>query len=171
MFGRISFLRAGALCLVTTLTIGTPHNCLAQALGRADEDAFVVRLAVVALIVIAIYFLPTLIAFYRRHPNRWLIFVINTVFGGMGLGWLGSLVWAFRIAHVSEKGSNGGESGLNLFVNDEVRVKLEQDQFRPTSQDDALGQLQKLKSLFSDGVISEDEFSRLKAPLIEKLLS
>lgn len=171
MFGRIFLLRAGALCLVTTFTLGVPHNCLAQALGRADEDAFVVRLAVVALIAIVVFFLPTLIAFYRRHPNRWLIFVINTVFGGTGLGWLGSLVWAFRIAQVSEKGSNGGESGLNLFINDEVRVKLEQDQLGLPGPDDTLGQLQKLKSLFSDGVISEDEFSRLKAPLIEKLLS
>lgn len=34
-----------------------------------------------------LYLLPTLVAFCRRHPNRWLIAAINSVFGLTALGW------------------------------------------------------------------------------------
>lgn len=73
------------------------------------------------------YVIPTVIAFARRHPNRWAILVINVVFGGTGLGWLGSLVWAMSAVHRSPTGNHGGESGLNLFVNDAAVAKADVD--------------------------------------------
>ncbi len=44
-----------------------------------------------AALLIALYFVPSIVAFRRQHPNRWPIFVVNVVFGGTGLGWLGGL--------------------------------------------------------------------------------
>ena len=125
---------------------------------------------IILLIAAVLYFIPTIVAFARHHPNRWIIGVINTVFGGTGLGWLGSLVWALNAAHKSAEGSNGGESGLNLFVNDTKKIEVTQIPTAVQSQDTALDQLQKLKALHEQGIITDDEFSRLKRPLVETLM-
>lgn len=77
------------------------------------------------LIVIGIiYSLPTIIAFHRKHPNRWLIMLVNVVFGTTILGWGIALIWALRIAHTEGSKSSGGESGLNLFANDTKKIEL-----------------------------------------------
>ena len=47
------------------------------------------------LIGIVIYFLPTIIAAVRRHPNVLLIFLVNLLLGWTVIGWAGTLVWAF----------------------------------------------------------------------------
>jgi hypothetical protein len=46
------------------------------------------------LISLLIYFIPTLIAFYKKKRNRDIIFVLNLFLGWTFLGWLGALVWA-----------------------------------------------------------------------------
>ncbi len=48
------------------------------------------------IILLAIYFLPTIIAFNRQHRHRWVILIVNVVFGCTLLGWLVALVWAFN---------------------------------------------------------------------------
>jgi hypothetical protein len=54
-----------------------------------------VFLAIVTLVVA--YFGPFLIACWRRHPRRWLMFLVN-VFGASGIAWVAALVialWRF----------------------------------------------------------------------------
>ncbi|MFI8438457.1 superinfection immunity protein [Streptomyces sp. NPDC079020] len=46
----------------------------------------------------AAYLLPSLIAFNRRTDNRWLVLVINVIFGATFLGWVLALVLALRKA-------------------------------------------------------------------------
>jgi hypothetical protein len=77
-----------------------------------------------AIIALALYLLTTIIAFRRNHPNRWPILIINAVAGLTVLGWFLTLAWALKALHLSDSGSDGGESGLNLFVNDEKRVRV-----------------------------------------------
>lgn len=48
-----------------------------------------------AIFVILIYFVPTFVAFRRRHPQIMAIVVLNLFLGWTFLGWLGALVWAF----------------------------------------------------------------------------
>ena len=110
--------------------------------------------------MLVVYVIPTVIAFARRHPNRWAILVINVVFGGTGLGWLGSLVWAMSAVHRSPTGNHGGESGLNLFANDTVAVKPDTG---------AADQLLRLKRLFDDGVLNETEYQAHRGPLVDRL--
>jgi hypothetical protein len=50
--------------------------------------------AVAGLLSLVLFFLPTIIAFRRDHRNRWVIFLINLVFGVTILGWVGALIWA-----------------------------------------------------------------------------
>ncbi|MCX4970410.1 superinfection immunity protein [Streptomyces sp. NBC_00654] len=48
----------------------------------------------------AVYLLPSLIAFNRRTENRWLVLVINVLFGATFLGWVLALFLALRKAKV-----------------------------------------------------------------------
>ncbi len=51
--------------------------------------------AVVVLVLLTIYFLPTLIALMRHHHNRLAIFILNLLLGWTLLGWIVAMVWAF----------------------------------------------------------------------------
>jgi hypothetical protein len=54
-----------------------------------------------AAIAIAVYFLPTIIAFKRQHAYKGIIAVINIVFGLTGIGWAGAMIWAIFPAEKS----------------------------------------------------------------------
>ncbi len=138
--------------------------------------------------ILAVIFIPTIVAFRRQHPNRWLIFVVNLAFGGTVVGWIAALVWALHYAHISEDGSNGGESGVNLFVNDPVNVRADPtmngDQNRvlagsstndPIASSDhsaaeSVQTLRRLKTLFENGAISAEEYTALKAPILKRYI-
>ena len=55
-----------------------------------------------ALIVLALYLIPALVAYNRQHPNAGAILILNLLLGWTVLGWIVSLVWAstaVRTAH------------------------------------------------------------------------
>lgn len=143
------------------LTSFTP--AIAQAIRDDTELAvFLIAYTVGAGLLIAI---PIFIAFYRKHPNRWVIFVITIIFGATGLGWLIALVWSLSAVHLSPKGSNGGESGLNLFVNDHAEdQKLQVDD--SAADIDTITKLQKLKSLLDDKALTHEEYEVMKVKLL-----
>lgn len=89
-----------------------------------DHFDDLVFIGVVFLIIGAIYVAPTFIAFRRNHPNRWIILVINIAFGGTIIGWGIAMVRAMRAAHRVGDASSGGDSGLNLFINDVRKFRL-----------------------------------------------
>jgi hypothetical protein len=45
-------------------------------------------------LALAIYLIPTIIAFKVRHHYAWVLAIINVIFGFTVLGWLGIFVWA-----------------------------------------------------------------------------
>lgn len=61
-------------------------------------EVFLIVLLVAFLLVL--YFLPTIIATNRNHPNTMPIFIINLFLGMTGLVWVISLAWA--CAHISD---------------------------------------------------------------------
>ncbi len=130
-----------------------------------EEDALIFYAMIVVVICLIFYMIPTIVAFCRTHPNRWLIAVVNITLGGTGLGWLGSLVWALSAVHRSPTGNHGGESGLNMFVNDTQRVVIEE----PPDFDRTSEKLLRLKQLYEAGGLSLDEYQRLREPLIKLL--
>jgi len=134
-----------------------------------SESSFVLMM----LVGLFIFISPTVIAFVRRHPNRWLILGINFCLGATGIVWFGCLIWALQAVHLSDdEGSDGGESGLNIFANDETRVRvvgLESSVVPPHADErpaDPIEKLTQLKKLRDDGALSEEEFSRLKERLL-----
>lgn len=46
-------------------------------------------------IALVIYFIPTIIAAYKKHPQILWIFLINLFFGWSIAGWIIPLLWAF----------------------------------------------------------------------------
>lgn len=72
--------------------------------GRSDPVRMFVRAgisAIVAPIAVAIYIMPTLIAYNRGHRNAVPIFVINLFAGALMLPWIGCLAWALS-SHIEE---------------------------------------------------------------------
>jgi hypothetical protein len=141
---------------------------------------FPVHLLIGMLIFVVIYITPTVIAFRRDHPNRWVIAIINIVFGATLLGWLASLVWSLQAVHLSNQssGSHGGESGLNLFVNDIQQVRIVPEPAGPPQSSFAAGpidiqtavlELERLKKLRRDGDLTEEQFEALKVVLLRRV--
>ncbi len=46
------------------------------------------------LLLIALYFVPTIVAFARKHKNAVAILILNIFLGWTGIGWIGALIWA-----------------------------------------------------------------------------
>lgn len=121
-------------------------------------------LAIFFLIIGIVYIAPSIVAFRRNHPNRWIILVINVVFGGTILGWGIAMVWAMRAAHRIGAVSSGGESGLNLFVNDVKKVQIVDPPPLPATS--PVQELERLHDLLVRGAVSQVEFDSLKAKLL-----
>lgn len=130
----------------------------------SDDLSFVIFLGIGLLIAGIIYILPSIIAFRRSHPNRWIILVINIAFGGTIIGWGIALVWAMRATHRVGSASSGGESGLNLFINDVKKIQVVEPP--PLPQTSLSNELERLHGLFVKGAISQTEFDGLKAKLL-----
>ncbi|UPK38205.1 superinfection immunity protein [Bradyrhizobium sp. 186] len=107
--------------------------------------------------------MPSIVAFRRNHPNRWIILVINVAFGGTIIGWGVAMVWAMRAAHRVDSASSGGESGLNLFINDVRKIQVVDPP--PLPQTSLSHELERLHDLLVRGAISRTEFDGLKAKL------
>lgn len=61
-------------------------------MGAALTD-LAIALAFLAF-VLAIYFIPTMVAMSREHHNRFAILVLNVFLGWTFIGWVIALVWA-----------------------------------------------------------------------------
>ena len=69
-------------------------------------------------LVIAVYLLPSIIAFKVRHHYAWALAAINVVFGATVLGWLGIFVWALIGPRKSALDVMGQPSALGLSKSD-----------------------------------------------------
>lgn len=52
--------------------------------------------AVVALVLLCIYFVPTIVASSRKHADQNAILVLNLFLGWTFVGWVIALVWAVK---------------------------------------------------------------------------
>ena len=130
----------------------------------SDDTALAIFLVIGFLIAGIIYIMPSIVAFRRNHPNRWIILVIDIAFGGTIIGWGIAMVWAMRAAHRVGSTSSGGESGLNLFVNGVKKIQVVDPP--PLPQTSPVQELERLHELLVQGAISQVEFDGLKAKLL-----
>ena len=45
-------------------------------------------------VILAVGFVPAIVAFARNHPQKWIVFAFNVILGWTGFGWIALLVWA-----------------------------------------------------------------------------
>ncbi|HEY0613699.1 MAG TPA: superinfection immunity protein [Candidatus Elarobacter sp.] len=75
------------------LLAATPASASAEAAG-ALLAVFLVVVAIVC--ALALYFVPSVVAFSRRVPHKWGVVLVNVFVGWTVLGWLWSLLWALQ---------------------------------------------------------------------------
>ncbi len=102
---------------------------------------------------IAIYFIPTIIASGRSHPNAVAICVLNLVGGWTAIGWIAALVWSFTtpvrpaVSAASLPAATEPEPAT-----DPVAVKI--------------GQLERLAKLRAEGALTDQEYDNEKRQLL-----
>ena len=137
-----------------------------------DNDAtMIVGVAIVTILLVCFFFLPTIIAFRREHEYKWIIFVINFVLGGTGLGWLIAIVWAIFPGNKSLAdpllGNPTGLGGRNVgHTLGEVNASADQARGQRLGTATALEALDRLASLAEKGIITPAEFEKKKASLL-----
>jgi hypothetical protein len=60
----------------------------------ADNVLEAVAILLLTLVYAGVMFIPTYVAFYRRHEHRLAIGVVNFLLGWTGIGWAATMVWA-----------------------------------------------------------------------------
>lgn len=57
------------------------------------------------LILLTLYFVPSLVAVSRKHHNEGAIFLLNLLLGWTFIGWVVALVWAATSVRRGEEGA------------------------------------------------------------------
>lgn len=124
--------------------------------------------------VLVVYAVPTIVAFYRGHPNRWPILIVNIAFGATFVGWLAALIWAAHAVHrpIDRLASRGGESGLDLMANDRslLAANVVHHNNSEISITEAIERLKRLDVLRSSKAITQAEFDMLKSGVLNAKL-
>lgn len=100
---------------------------------------------------LVIYALPTILAFRRRHPNRYVIAAVNLVGGLTGFLWVMTLIWALQKFHVED------EDVSEMYVEP---AALSHD------RRDKAAQLADLRRSLDAGDLTQEEFGVLKAQVM-----
>ncbi len=87
---------AAMMLLVLIIAVGSSGKDSKQAM------AGMIVLLIVLPFVIAAYFLPTFIAFFRNHPQRFAIAMLNIFAGWTFIAWAASVVWALTAIDAKE---------------------------------------------------------------------
>ena len=115
------------------------------------------ELLVVGIPLIAIYFLPSLIALSRKKTNGAAIILLNFFLGWTFIGWIVSLIWACLKHNETH----------TIVVNNTPYVKDENSLLQKNDFDEKLNSLQKLKDLLDSGILSQEEFEQQKSKLLQ----
>lgn len=138
------------------------------------EESIKIILVVFALVlIVAIYFLPTIIAFCRNHHYRWIILGINAVFGLTGVGFLVAFIWAvwpqqtavFDVL-VNDPTSNSPEAGRKIYGQMGGNVRAFMDAKNKPLSDENEFELRRLAQLRDEGLITTEDFEQKKKVIL-----
>ncbi len=93
------------------------------------------------LILLVVYFVPTVVASGRSHQSATAIFCLNLLLGWTLLGWVIAFVWSFT---------------------NPTQVVVRNKPVKSTADE-----IQKLANLKEQGILTEDEFNKKKRQILE----
>lgn len=108
------------------------------------------ELLLLAALTLPLYFLPAIIAVFRKHHAVVGIIIVNFLVGWTGLGWLICLVWAFSAREGKEK----------IIVVQQTNP----DEVKPSFNN--ADEIKKYADLKEQGIITEEEFIAKKQQLL-----
>lgn len=128
--------------------------------------------------LLVLYFLPFLAAAARRHQNTLAIFVLDLLLGWTLLGWVVAMVWAFtEIKEREHKGILGFIPNIKRKPKTIEISEVDRELFESTrkpkpkelvaSNIDVAEKIKQLHELRKENAISDEEYERLKARLLE----
>ena len=140
--------------------------------------AIVIGVILLCIVVLAIWLLPTIIAFKRGHAYKWIILVISI----LGPLWIVALVWAIFpsdkslidpvVGNVTGLGQrNAGDTigaakfGAERGYSDDARSAGAPEALNAT----AIEKLERLSELYKRGVLTDDEFSAEKEKILSRI--
>ncbi len=132
-----------------------------------QDTIFVVVLVGGAVLFLAFGLLPTLTAFWRKHPSRYSIAIINFTLGWTGIAWVGALVWALSQieTHKQPNKTNNKDFKLALSVDHTKQSSSTSD----LTAENIVSKIERLSQLKNQGAISDIEYDHQKSILLDKL--
>jgi apolipoprotein N-acyltransferase len=152
-----------------------------------NDSLTILGVLIVTVIAVAVYLIPTIIAYQRKHHYRRIILGINVIFGLTGLGYLVAFVWAvwpketavFDVV-TNDPTTNSSEAGQKIYGKMGTNVKAFRNALNSSSStspqesqpsNDVLNNnyediLRSLAKLRDDGIITEEEFSNKKKSIL-----
>ncbi|SNY42455.1 Short C-terminal domain-containing protein [Pseudomonas sp. LAMO17WK12:I6] len=111
-----------------------------------QNDTGPLGMLVLLFVVWMIYFMPTLNAYHRKHPNFNSILLLNLFLGWTLIGWVVSIVW----------------SASSIAPIEPIRVRPEAE-----PAEDKYQKIERLGSLKEKGLLTETEYEAEKAKILQ----
>ena len=136
----------------------------------------------VVLMMFCFYFFPTIIAIIRKKSNVGAILVLNLFLGWTFIGWIVALVWAVSSDpqpqqviinnHQPVENNRPSERQVTpVMIRPTGPPRQQQPASAPASnastQQDKIHQLQQLKELLDNGVLTQEEFIQQKSKILD----
>lgn len=123
-----------------------------------------------AVVVIALYFVPTIIAYRRDHGYKRIILAINLVLGASGIGYLIALVWAIWPQEKSILDPVlGNPTGLGVRnVGDTFGSKKAGEVRGEVQEKDMTTEIEKIAKLLKEGHLTREEYDSMKKKIIRE---
>lgn len=135
----------------------------AIAYAQSASPTFLEQNREAVAVLIFLYILPSLIAYWRKHPSKPAIILIDLLFGWTLIGWFWALIWACGkttqpVMIVSDKSATGAAmKAHNAPAANSVASKSVSERIAD------------LKAMLDSGVITEAEFALLKADALKSI--
>ena len=125
---------------------------------------------ILAVVVIALYFVPTIIAYRRDHGYKGIILAINLVLGASGIGYLIALVWAIWPQEKSILDPVlGNPTGLGVRnVGDTFGSKKAGEVRGEVQEKDMTAEIEKIAKLLKEGHLTREEYDSMKKKIIRE---
>ncbi|MEN5033808.1 superinfection immunity protein [Pseudomonas sp. TWI929] len=113
-------------------------------------DAGALQSNVMKGMVVALYFLPFIVAWLRGHHNKVPVFLLNLFLGWTGIGWLAALIWSASS------------------IRRRTPVELTSPAASRAEAEDPYHKLEKLAELRDRGLLTAEEFEAEKAKILSR---